>query len=87
MTLLDSKSPEQSEWVHLDELAEIVSRRVESSAANLDALEDEAGWHVGDLIRHPQSVADWCFNRLLDICTASDIDWKRVVPALEADLR
>ena len=82
-----SESLEQSEWVHLSELAGIVSRRVESSPANLDSFEDEAGWFVGDLIHDPRSVAGWCFNRLLDICTASRVDWKRVVPALKADFQ
>jgi transcriptional regulator with XRE-family HTH domain len=78
---------ERTDWIHLSELSEVVARLAESSPAGLDAFEDEAGWFVGHFVQEPGSIDDWCFDRLLDICSAAGVDWTRVVPALETDLR
>jgi hypothetical protein len=83
----NARPVEQTDWVHLSELSEIISRYVESSPNGLDALEEEAGWYAGELIHNSSSIYDWCFDRLLHICTAAGVDWARVVPALEAELR
>lgn len=67
-----------------DELFQLIQRHCDKTGTSIQQLESEIGWEIADLKESPTvKCVQRCLDWLVDVANAVDVDWRRVIPALE----
>jgi hypothetical protein len=75
-----------SEPVDSWEIVELLERYRPSTGLTVEALSDEAGWELKDVLVDANELWNVCVDEPKDICNRLQLDWQRALPDLPPSL-